>query len=276
MALTEASRAIAWKELLDKLRNRWVIIVGLTFMLFTLSIAYLGAAPAGLTGFRRIDITVASLTSLVTFFIPLMSLTLGGGIIADERERGTLDIFLASPVSAMEFIAGKFSGLLISLAIALVAGLGLAGGMLAMKSGMETFWVFARFVFNSLVLGIIFLSISFFISIAFYERTKVIALNVFLWLFYTILYDLGLIGVVLLTKGEIGVNFFSALLLLNPVDVYRLLNFISIGEFKIIVGLASVEFSGYINTPLLLLTALFWTLIPLGFGYLLFKKRYYE
>lgn len=276
MVFTEASRAIAWKELLDKLRNRWVIIVGLTFMLFTLSIAYLGAAPAGLTGFRRIDTTVASLTSLVTFFIPLMSLTLGGGIIAEERERGTLEIFLASPVSAMEFIAGKFSGLLMALAIALVAGLGLAGGLLALKSGIETLWIFARFVFNSLVLSIIFLSISFFISIAFYERTKVIALTVFLWLFYTILYDLGLIGVVLLTKGEIGINLFSALLLLNPVDVYRLLNFISIGEFKIVVGLASVEFSGYINTPMLLLIALLWTVVPLGGGYLLFKRRYYE
>ncbi len=276
MVFTEASRAIAWKELIDKLRNRWVIIVGLTFMLFTLSIAYLGAAPAGLTGFKRIDTTVASLTSLVTFFIPLMSLTLGGGIIAEERERGTLEIFLASPVSAMEFIGGKFSGLLMALAIALVAGLGLAGGMLALKSGIETLWIFARFVFNSLVLSIIFLSISFFISIAFYERTKVIALTVFLWLFYTILYDLGLIGVVLLTKGEIGINLFSALLLLNPVDVYRLLNFISIGEFKIVVGLASVEFSGYINTPILLLIALLWTVIPLGGGYLLFKRRYYE
>jgi len=276
LVFTEASRAIAWKELLDKLRNRWVIIVGLTFMLFTLSIAYLGAAPAGLTGFRRIDTTVASLTSLVTFFIPLMSLTLGGGIIAEERERGTLEIFLASPVSAMEFIGGKFSGLLMALAIALVAGLGLAGGMLALKSGIETLWIFARFVFNSLVLSIIFLSISFFISIAFYERTKVIALTVFLWLFYTILYDLGLIGVVLLTKGEIGINLFSALLLLNPVDVYRLLNFVSIGEFKIVVGLASVEFSGYINTPILLLIALLWTVIPLGGGYLLFKRRYYE
>jgi len=276
LVFTEASRAIAWKELIDKLRNRWVIIVGLTFMLFTLSIAYLGAAPAGLTGFRRIDTTVASLTSLVTFFIPLMSLTLGGGIIAEERERGTLEIFLASPVSALEFITGKFLGLLIALTIALVAGLGLAGGMLALKSGIETLWVFARFVFNSLVLSIIFLSISFFISIAFYERTKVIALSVFLWLFYTIIYDLGLIGVVLLTKGEIGMNLFSALLLLNPVDVYRLMNFISIGEFKIVVGLASVEFSGYINTPILLLIALLWTVIPLGGGYLLFKRRYYE
>ena len=276
MVFTEASRAIAWKELLDKLRNRWVIIVGLTFMIFTLSIAYLGAAPAGLTGFRRIDTTVASLTSLVTFFIPLMSLTLGGGIIADERERGTLEILLASPVSAMEFITGKFSGLLLALAIALVAGLGLAGGMLALKAGVGTLWVFGRFVFNSLLLSIIFLSISFFISIAFYERTKVIALSVFLWLFYTIIYDLGLIGVVLLTKGEIGLNLFSALLLLNPVDVYRLLNFVSIGEFKVVVGLASVEFSGFINTPLLLLVSLLWTAIPLGGGYLLYKRRYYE
>ncbi len=276
MVFTEASRAIAWKEFIDKLKNRWVIIVGLAFMVFTLGIAYFGAAPAGLTGFRRIDTTVASLTSLVTFFIPLMALTMGSGMIADERERGTLEIFLASPITAFEFIVGKFAGLLMALTVALVVGLGVAGGVLAIKGGSEAVMIFGKFILNSLLLSVIFLSISFFISIAFYERTKVIAFTIFVWLLFTILYDLGLIGIVILTKGELGMNLFTMLLLLNPVDVFRLLNFLSIGEFRIIVGLASVEFPEYINTLLLVVVSLVWTVVPLLAGYILFKRRYYE
>ena len=276
MVFTDASRAIAWKEFIDKIKNRWVIIVGLAFMVFTLSIAFFGAAPAGLTGFRRIDTTVASLTSLVTFFIPLMALTMGSGMIADERERGTLEIFLASPITAFEFIIGKFAGLLMAMSVALVVGLGLAGGILAFKGGPDAVIIFGKFILNSLLLSVIFLSISFFVSIAFYERTKVIAFTIFIWLLFTIIYDLGLIGIVILTKGEVGMNFFTALLLLNPVDVYRLLNFLSIGEFRIIVGLASIEFPEYINTLLLVIISIIWTVIPLTAGYVLFKRRYYE
>ncbi len=276
MVFTEASKAIAWKEFVDKLKNRWVIIVGLAFMIFTLGIAYFGAAPAGLTGFRRIDTTVASLTSLVTFFIPLMALTMGSGMIADERERGTLEIFLASPITAFEFIVGKFAGLLMALTVALVVGLGVAGGVLAIKGGSEALIVFGKFILNSLLLSVVFLSISFFISIAFYERTKVIAFTIFIWLLFTILYDLGLIGIVILTKGELGMNLFTMLLLLNPVDIFRLLNFLSIGEFRIIVGLASVEFPEFINTLLLVVVSLLWTVVPLMAGYILFKRRYYE
>jgi len=275
LVFSEASKAIAWKELIDKIKNRWVIVVGLAFMIFTLTIAYFGTAPAGLTGFRSIDTTVASLTSLVTFFIPLMALTLGGGMIADERERGMLEIFLASPVSIMEFIVGKFTGLLVALALAVVAGLGLACGVLVMKAGTEAILIFGKFIFNSLLLSIVFLSISFFISIAFYERTKVIAFTVFLWLFFTVIYDLALIGLVILTKGEIGMGIFAFLLLLNPVDVFRVLNFVSIGELRIVIGLASVEFPEYMNVPLLLGISLLWTVIPLAGGYMLFKRRYY-
>ncbi len=275
MAFTEAIRAIAIKELSDKLRSRWVLVVAGSFALLTIVIAYFGSAPAGIAGFRRLDATVASLTSLVTFFIPIIALTLGGGIIADERERGTLEILLASPVSVGEFILGKFSGLVIALGIATVSGLCLAGGVLLIKSGMEALGVFLRFIANSLILGIVFLSISFLVSIAFYERTKVIAFTVLIWLLFTILYDLGLVGLILLTKGEIGMGVFSLLLMFNPVDVYRIMNFVSIGEFRVFLGLASVEFPEYVGLPMLLFVSLGWIVTPLVGGYYFFKKKYH-
>ena len=224
MVFTEATRAMAWKELTDKMRNRWVLLVAFTFLLFTLMIAYFGAAPAGVTGFRRMETTLASLTSLVSFFIPLMALTLGGGIIADERERGTLELLLASPMSATEFIVGKFLGLLVAMTLAVTVGVGAGAGLLSIKTGVEGMLTFVRFLVNCIILGLIFLSISLFVSVLLYERSRVVAFTVLIWLFYTILYDLGVIGIVLITKGEIGMGPFTALLLLNPVDVFRLLN----------------------------------------------------
>jgi Cu-processing system permease protein len=268
-------RAIALKELSDKLKSRWVFVIGFGFALFTLVISYFGGAPAGVTGFMAFDATIASLTSLVTYFIPILALTLGGGIIADEQEKGTLGIFLSSPISVGEFIIGKFSGLVIALILSIVTGLGIAGVIL-LRTEAGSVGPYLVFVINSIMLGVIFLSVSFLISILFYERTKVIALTIFLWLFFTVIYDLGLIGLLIMTKGSIGTDLFSMLLMLNPVDIYRILNFISIGEFQVLIGLASVDFPEYISTYFLWCISLLWVVVPLVISYFFFKRRYLE
>jgi len=273
---TDATRAIAHKELSDKLKSKWVIVIGSGFALFTLVITYFGGATAGVSGFMSIDASIASLTSLVTYFIPILALTLGGGIIADEQEKGTLGIFLSSPITVGEFIIGKFSGLAIALILSIVAGLGIAGAVLLFNTGIEAVGPFLVFVVNSVILGVIFLSVSFLISILFYERTKVIALTIFVWLLFTIIYDLALIGLLIITKGEIGISLFSMLLMFNPVDIYRILNFISIGEFQVLIGLASVELPTYIRTSMLWGISLIWIIAPLGISYYYFKKRYLE
>lgn len=269
-------RAIAWKELSDKLKSRWVIVMGSGFALFTVVISYFGGAPSGVTGFMSLEATVASLTSLVTYFIPILALTLGGGIIADEQEKGTLGIYLSSPISVGEFLIGKFSGLVMALVLSVVAGLGIAGAILVFRTGSEAAGTFLLFIVNSVVLGIIFLSVSFLISVLFYERSKVIALTIFLWLLFAILYDLGLIGLLIVTKGSVGKEAFSLLLMLNPVDIYRVLNFISIGEFQILIGLASVEFPSYIRASMLWGISMIWIIAPLGISYYYFKRRYLE
>jgi Cu-processing system permease protein len=269
-------RAIAHKELSDKLKDKWVIVIGSGFALFTLVISYFGSAAAGVTGFMSLDATIASLTSLVTYFIPILALTLGGGIIADEQEKGTLGIYLSSPISIGEFLIGKFLGLVIALVLAIVAGLGIAGGVLLIKTGLGAAGTYLIFVLNSVVLGVTFLSVSFLISVLFYERTKVIALTIFLWLFFTILYDLGLIGLLIITKGNVGTDIFSMLLMFNPVDIYRILNFVSIGEFQVMIGLASVDLPAYIRPSMLWAISMIWIIAPLGISCYYFKKRYLE
>ncbi len=271
---TDAMRAIAHKELSDKLKSKWVIVIGSGFALFTLVISYFGGATSGVTGFMSLEATIASLTSLVTYFIPILALTLGGGIIADEQEKGTLGIYLSSPISIGEFLIGKFLGLVIALVLSIVAGLGIAGGVLLINAGLGAVGMYLVFVLNSVVLGVTFLSVSFLISVLFYERTKVIAFTIFLWLFFTILYDLGLIGLLIITKGEVSTDIFSMLLMLNPVDIYRVLNFVSIGEFQVMIGLASVDFPAYIRPSMLWAISMIWIIVPLVISCYYFKKRY--
>lgn len=271
---TDAMRAIARKELSDNLKSRWVLVIAAGFAMFTMVISYFGGITSGVAGIRGINATIAGLTSLVTYFIPILALTLGGGIIADEYDKGTLDIYLASPLSPGEFIIGKFIGLALALLLATVLGFGLAGILLLINLGMNIFLIYMIFVFNSLVLGLIFLSLSFPVSILFKERSRVIAVTVFLWLFFVLLYDLGLIGLLVATKGAVGSDIFSVLLFFNPVDVYHILNFLSIGELKVFLGLASVELPAYMNMPVLWSVSILWVALPLIIGYYSFRKRY--
>jgi Cu-processing system permease protein len=80
---------VAGKEFWDRIRNRWVLAVALVFTAFALVIAYFGAAQQGAVGFRSIEVTIASLVSLVIYLIPLIALILGFDAIVGERERGS-------------------------------------------------------------------------------------------------------------------------------------------------------------------------------------------
>lgn len=274
MVFTDAMKAVAQKELSDKLKSRWVVVIAAGFALFTVVISYFSAATSGVAGLRSMDATIASLTSLVTYFIPILALTLGGGIIADERDKGTLELYLSSPMSIGEFITGKFLGLAVALVLSTTAGLGIAGIIIIIKLGFSTVLTYLLFVLNSVFMGLIFLSVSFLVSVLFSDRARVIAFTIFLWLFFAVLYDLGLVGLLIITKGVVGNEVFSALLILNPVDVYRVLNFLSIGELRVFLGLAAVELPGYMNTPVLWVITLLWVLAPLYLSYYFFKKRY--
>jgi Cu-processing system permease protein len=271
---TDAVLAITHKEFSDRLRSKWVIVIAVAFAVFSMAISYFGASSKGVAGFLYMEASIANFTSLVIYFIPILALTLGGGVIADERDRGMLELFLSSPISPWEFICGKFSGLSVSLALSTLAGFGISGVILINRVGLESAGSYIVFTLYSVLLGLIFLSLSFLISVLFYERTKVIAFTVFMWLLFTLLYDLALVGLLIVTKGAISSALLSVLLMLNPVDVYRILNFVSIGETKVFLGLASVEFPAFMTTPVLLGIGILWVVLPLIASLYFFKRKY--
>src|SRR5690606_30868524 len=90
---------IAAKELRDRMRNRWVLAVAIVFTVFSLVIAYFGGAQQGQVGFRSSEFTIASRVSLVIYLVPLVALLRGFDAIVGERERGSLDLLLALPIT---------------------------------------------------------------------------------------------------------------------------------------------------------------------------------
>ena len=82
-----------------------------------------------------------------------------------------------------------------------------------------------------------FLSLSFLIALLARDRGRGIASSVLVWVIAVLIFDLALIGTLSLSGGKIPASVFGAFLLLNPLDVFRLLCFDSVGSAAAPLGL---------------------------------------
>jgi len=265
-------RIIAAKELRDRIRNRWVIAVAVIFTLFALAIAYFGSAQQGEVGLRNIEVTIASLVSLVIYLIPLIALILGYDAIVGERERGSLDLLLSMPITRLELLLGKFAGLSAALATATLAGFGLAGLLLAYyENETSALYHYAGFMVSAILLGMVFLSLAVMVSVMARDRARASGAAIAVWFLFVLVYDLTLLGVLVLSGGSFGEQFFPLLLLLNPADIFRILNIFSMEDLKVFYGLATV-FPASLSNPWLLGSMMVaWIIMPLTVALWRFK-----
>jgi Cu-processing system permease protein len=252
------------KEFRDRLRNRWVLAVTGVFTAFALVIAYFGAAQQGEVGLRGIDVTIASLVSLVIYLVPLIALILGFDAVVGERERGSLDLLLSMPITRTEVLLGKYLGLSAALASATLGGFGIVGALLAARLPAAALWHYGGFMLSSVLLGMAFLSLAVLVSTWAIDRTRASGAAIALWFFFVLVFDLLLLGALVATGGAAGGAAFPYLLLLNPADVFRILNIFSLDEVRTLYGLATV-FPEQLAHPVLLgAVMLAWIVAPLG------------
>lgn len=263
---------LAYKEFWDRLRNRWVLAVACVLTLFAIVIAYFGAAQQGAIGFKGIELTIASLVSLVIYLVPLIALILGFDAVVGERDRGSLDLLLSMPVTRLEVLLGKFLGLGAALAFATLAGFGVVGVFLSYQMDLGSLWHYAGFVLSTVLMGLAFLSMAVMVSV--FARNKTIASGaaIALWFFFVLVYDLLLLGVLVASGGRVAGAAFPILLLLNPADVFRILNIFSMEEVKILYGLATVFPSALADPWILGGIMLLWIIAPLAVAYAAFRR----
>ena len=255
-------RVIAAKEFRDRIRNRWVLAVAVIFALFALAIAYFGASQQGEVGFRSIDITVASLVSLVIYLVPLIALILGYDAIVGERERGSLELMLSMPITRFEILLGKYMGLAAALTSATVIGFGAGLLPLANELTVRDGYHYAGFVGSAILMGLAFLSISMLVSVVAAERVRASGVAIGLWFFFVLIFDLLLMGALVLSQGSLGSTTFAALMMLNPADVFRLMNIFSSEQARSMYGLATVMPERLTDPAVLLAIMVAWIVVP--------------
>lgn len=263
--------ALAGKELRDRLRNRWVLAVALVFAVFSALITWGGGAQQGAIGLRSLEFTITSLVSLVIYLVPLVALLLGFDAVVGERERGSLDLLLALPITRLELLLGKYLGLAAALALAMLGGLAAVGIVLGQQFGRAGWFHYGGFVLTSLLLGLAFLSLALLLSVLARDRTQASGMAIALWFLFVLVFDLALLGLLVASGGRWGGAWLPYLLLLNPADIFRILNVFSLDDMRRVFGLAAIVPPALGQPWLLGATMAAWIAAPLALASWRFK-----
>ncbi len=265
---------LAGKEIRDGMRNRWIAAAIAILAALAISLSLLGSAPVGEVKASTLSVTVASLSSLSVYLIPLIALMLSYDALVGEFERGTMQLLLTYPVARWQVILGKFLGHVAILVLAIAVGYGAAGLAVALGGGADPQGAraFLFLIGSSALLGAVFIALGYLLSAVVRERATAAGLAVALWLGLVVLYDLALLGVLIADRGQmVSQAMASALMAVNPTDLYRVFNLTSFDGVAAAAGMLGAE--GGLG-PLLSLAVLGgWVIVPLGATMAVFQRR---
>jgi Cu-processing system permease protein len=271
---------VAKKEFLDNIRNKWVIVLTTILFLLVIVFAYLAHAqpvqPGGGDVFQN---TAVGLLSISSILIPLIAIILGFSTISGEAESGSFSVFLSYPVTRLEVLLGKFFGLGLVIVVSILIGFGLGGVIITATAGGESWVGYLVFIGLTILLGLIYLSLSICVSAFFKRRITSIggALVIFFWgmiisfVFLGILYGNGY-NMEKIMAGNIP-NWYWYENFLSPTDLNQAAVMKGFGVNQIEAMGFKATFPDFLNAGSILFVHLIWLIVPLILAYFFFKRR---
>jgi Cu-processing system permease protein len=262
-------------QLRDALQGWWVALYAATFGALALALAVVGSRGTGSLGFEGFNRTSASLLNACLLLAPLAALALGASAVSGERERGTLQGLLAQPVTRWEFLAGLYAGLLGALALATALGFGVAGFVIALLSPViDPARYLQLFALVVLLTGVM-LGLGMLLSVVAGSRMRALGAALALWFVLVLFFDLGVIGVTV--SGLLGSRGLVAALLLNPVDVARVLAVLRLEPSMDVLGPAGTYLADRLGAggaaALLGATLTAWLVVPMAGAAWVFHRQ---
>ncbi|MFO8109548.1 MAG: ABC transporter permease subunit [Thermoplasmata archaeon] len=268
-----AITALMKKEFMNNVRNKWIIVLTLVFAGFIVLIsAYGGIEARGNTGVKGFEFTIWYAYSLAVFFISIVAIMLGYKTVVEESESKTIGMLLASPLERKDILLGKFAGLSMVLVFSIVVGLGIGGIIIAVTAGTEGYSSYLFFIFLTVLFALIFLSISTALSTLVKSRSQALVGGILIWIFFNIIYDLILLGILMASGWELPTDTFTieypgwyqVSQMFNPIGLYGL----SINRL-----LDNAVLPGFMNIPILIGVFILWIAIPIMIANLMFQGK---
>ena len=219
---------LAREEYRRALETRWLYAFAAVFAAFVLGLSYFGLAQSREIGFTDLARVTLSLLNLVLFIVPLTGLVLGVSSVAASGE--SLALLLAQPVSRGEVLCGKFLGLGAAMTAAEALGFGGGGVVVALGAGGAGVPGFAALCLASVTLGWLTIAVALCLAALWPDRLKALSAALVLWLVMVVAYDLAVLGATALLDGLPLRSVLLPALLLNPVDLARVLVTLAVGS----------------------------------------------
>ena len=270
---------IAKKELMDNVRNKWIIVLTVIFVLLIVIFSYIGGAGS----FGDMQITAMGLLIVTSLLIPLIAIILGYATIAGEAESGALYVVLSYPVKRIEVLLGKFIGLSSVLILSIFLGFGLGGVIIAGTVGTESLSGYLGSIFLSIFLGLLYLSLIICISAYCKRRSRAIAGGIIV-IFWGMIYGSVLMGVLYGAGYEINdfytgnvPDWFFNSVVFSPQDLHQVAVMRAFGLENISMDMfgQKMEFAipEFLNLGMILFAHLIWFIVPLLLAIHFFNRR---
>lgn len=267
---------VAKKEFSDNARNKWILLLIGIFLV--LSIASSIMAGHGEVG--EMESTVGTLLTLSSMLVPIISIMLGYAAISGEVESGALAVVLTCPVRRIEVFFGKYLGLGSVICFSILVGFGSSGLIIAATTGHAQWGAYAAFILLTMLLGLLYLSLSMCFSSVLKRRVTSLAAGVLVF-FLGLILGMIMMGAWMATGGSIEdfmtgdtssiPDWFWFELLISPQDGNGAAAMLAFG---------TTEFFGYeialppwITLGTLGLAQLIWTVVPLVLACIFFQRR---
>jgi Cu-processing system permease protein len=233
MILENVLISIARKEILDNIRNKWIILITSLFTILTLLVSYAGSIFS--EGWQDLEGTVAGMSALVQVLISIIGLMLGYAAIVGEIERGTMGPLVSLPAKRLEIIIGKFIGLGTVLTITILLGFGIAGVVIGLNVENVDYGEYLVFIALSILIGLVFLSIGLFLSSVFKKRSTAMGAAIFFWFLLSIIWQFISIAIVLMITSLENIqnldfpDVYYVFQVINPLQAYSILVSLNVG-----------------------------------------------
>lgn len=240
-------------QLQDVRRSRGVLAYLLVLLAVTdLLLRFGGGGPRA----------VISLLNVVLTLVPLVAVLFGTMYLYSARE--FIELLLAQPVGRRSLFFGLYGGLALPLATGFALAIFLPflwHGAAAGAAGP-----LAALILAGVLLTLVFTAVAVLAALASDDRARGLARALTAWLVCTVIYDAGILLVVMLFGNHSLERPLLGMVLLNPVDLARVLLLLRL-DVAALMGYTGAVFSRYLGSvtgSALTLAALsFWVVAPL-------------
>lgn len=242
---------------IDLLRSRFIVAYTLLLLGCTLALFQLDSDPGKV---------VLSLLNVVLLVVPLVSVVFTSIHFFNSYE--FMELMLAQPINRKVVFFGEYIAVASSLCSSFLIGVGVPLILFGAQNWM--------LLFIGIMLTLVFVSVAFLSSVLTRDKARAIGMALFLWLYFTLIYDGLLLWFVYAFSDYPLEKITLSLIALNPVDLARILMLLQL-DIAALMGYTGAFYQEFFGTSSGLIfafgTLAIWVMLPLGLALRKFNQR---